>query len=128
MSSGTALTLTGLAIGAIASIAGASEINVSGDQAKTGLAPEQLPQLLDLLPLDGVQVDGLMAMAGWGTDPEEARRQFAETRLLRDRMTAETGVPLPELSMGMSADFPQAIAEGATIGRIGSRLFEGVLE
>ncbi len=104
------------------------EVNISGDEAKTGLLPAELPGLLESLPSQGVQLDGLMAMAGWGTAPAEARKQFAETRLLRDRLTDQTGVPLPHLSMGMSGDFREAIAEGATIVRIGSRLFEGVIQ
>jgi pyridoxal phosphate enzyme (YggS family) len=103
------------------------EVNISGDQAKTGLAPDQLGGLLTSLPEQGIRVEGLMAMAGWGTDPDEARRQFAEARKLRDRLEGETGIQLPQLSMGMSGDFPQAIAEGATIVRIGSRIFEGVI-
>jgi pyridoxal phosphate enzyme (YggS family) len=103
------------------------EVNISRDDAKTGLAPDQLAGLLESLPPAGIQVDGLMAMAGWGTEPREARKQFAETRQLRDRLVEQTGVALPQLSMGMSGDFREAIAEGATIVRIGSRLFTGVV-
>ncbi|MCP4891086.1 MAG: YggS family pyridoxal phosphate-dependent enzyme [Rubripirellula sp.] len=102
------------------------EVNISGDEKKTGFAPEEMPQLMQNLPVNGIAVLGLMAMAGWGTDPDEARAQFEKTRLLRDRLRAESGLELKELSMGMSGDFPAAIAEGATIVRIGSRLFEGI--
>lgn len=102
------------------------EVNISGDEKKTGFAPEEMPQLMQNLPSNGIAVLGLMAMAGWGTDPDEARAQFEQTRLLRDRLRTESGLELKELSMGMSGDFPAAIAEGATIVRIGSRLFEGV--
>ncbi|MGB0597952.1 MAG: YggS family pyridoxal phosphate-dependent enzyme [Rubripirellula sp.] len=102
------------------------EVNISGDEKKTGFAPVEMPQLMQNLPVNGIAVLGLMAMAGWGTDPDEARAQFEKTRLLRDRLRAESGLELKELSMGMSGDFPAAIAEGATIVRIGSRLFEGV--
>lgn len=102
------------------------EVNISGDQAKTGFAPEGLGRVLANLPSSGVRVLGLMAMAGWGTDPDDARRQFAKTRQLRDELASVTGCELPELSMGMSGDFVAAIAEGATMVRIGSRLFEGV--
>ena len=104
------------------------EVNISGDEAKTGLSPTELPDILQTLPRAGIQVEGLMAMAGWGTDPSAAREQFAETRKLRDRLSQQMGLALPELSMGMSGDFREAIAEGATIVRIGSRLFEGVLD
>ncbi len=102
------------------------EVNISGDQNKTGLSPEEIPSILQTLPTEGVEVLGLMAMAGWGTDPKEARKQFALARRLRDELREKFGLPLPELSMGMSGDFPEAIAEGATMVRIGSRLFEGV--
>lgn len=102
------------------------EVNISGDKAKTGMTPESLKQVIPLLPLDGVQVRGLMAMAGWGTEPHIARKQFDQVRHLRDDITEEFDVPLAELSMGMSGDFAQAIAAGATMVRIGSRLFEGL--
>lgn len=102
------------------------EVNISGDQKKTGFATEEMPRLMQELPTEGIQVLGLMAMAGWGTEPNEARKQFEQTRLLRDQLRDESGLPLDELSMGMSGDFPAAIAEGATIVRIGSRLFEGI--
>lgn len=102
------------------------EVNISGDEAKTGFDAESLPSVLEQLPSEGIEVLGLMAMAGWGTDADVARRQFEQTRLLRDQLREQSGLALDELSMGMSGDFPQAIAEGATMVRIGSRLFEGV--
>ncbi|TWU31021.1 YggS family pyridoxal phosphate-dependent enzyme [Novipirellula artificiosorum] len=102
------------------------EVNISGEAAKTGLAPEQVETLLTQLPRNGVVVVGLMAMAGWGIEASEARSQFAETRRLRDDLQSRLGVCLPELSMGMSGDFIEAIAAGATMVRIGSRLFEGL--
>ncbi len=102
------------------------EVNISGDRAKTGFDPHELQQVLGGFPAQGIRVNGLMAMAGWGTDRDDARRQFAATRQLRDDLERECGLPLPELSMGMSNDFAEAIAEGATMVRIGSRLFEGL--
>ncbi|TWT79336.1 Pyridoxal phosphate homeostasis protein [Planctomycetes bacterium CA13] len=102
------------------------EVNISGEKAKTGLSPEAVEHLLTHLPSEGVNVVGLMAMAGWGTDQQDARAQFAQTRSLRDDLQQRLGISLPELSMGMSGDFAAAIAEGATMVRIGSRLFEGV--
>jgi pyridoxal phosphate enzyme (YggS family) len=104
------------------------EVNISGDDAKTGFAIDDMVSVIDQIPTAGVRVEGLMAMAGWGTDPQEARRQFARLRELREQLTTEPGLPLRELSMGMSGDFREAIAEGATMVRIGSRLFEGVSE
>ena len=102
------------------------EINISGDEAKTGFAPEEAEALLEQLPESGIELLGLMTMAGWGTDRDEARRQFEATRELRDQWSQRYQLNLPELSMGMSGDFREAIAAGATMVRIGSRLFEGV--
>ena len=104
------------------------ELNISSEASKTGLAPEAAEQLIEQLPRPGIAVLGLMAMAGWGTDSSEARRQFERTRQLRDDWRSRYGVELAELSMGMSGDYREAIAAGATMVRIGSRLFEGVLE
>ena len=100
------------------------EVNISGDKSKTGLSQEDLRRIVDDLPDGGVNVVGLMSMAGLGTDASSAQQQFAATRELRDELSSRSGLELAELSMGMSADFPQAIAEGATMVRIGSRLFE----
>lgn len=104
------------------------EVNISGDKAKTGFLPESLAAVLDSLPDDGVQVRGLMAMAGWGTGSQAAQMQFDRTRELRDQLSHSSGRPLPELSMGMSGDFTEAIGAGSTMVRIGSMLFEGVIE
>jgi uncharacterized pyridoxal phosphate-containing UPF0001 family protein len=73
-----------------------------------------------------IPVVGLMTMAALGTDAETARGSFVRLRELRDRLRAQTDLPLPELSMGMSNDFETAIEEGATLLRVGSALFEGV--
>jgi pyridoxal phosphate enzyme (YggS family) len=104
------------------------EVNVSADEAKTGFLPESLEAVLDSLPAAGVRVKGLMAMAGWGTSSDAARTHFDKTRELRDRLSQSSGQALPELSMGMSGDFPEAIRAGATMVRIGSILFEGLID
>jgi uncharacterized pyridoxal phosphate-containing UPF0001 family protein len=67
-------------------------------------------------------------MAGLDSSADQSRRQFAELRRLRDRLQAASGgeIAFDQLSMGMSDDFEQAIAEGATIIRVGSALFEGL--
>ena len=70
-------------------------------------------------------MEGLMAMAPLSDDPERARPVFARLRALRDRLRRETGLALPELSMGMSQDFEVAVEEGATVVRIGRAFFEG---
>lgn len=104
------------------------EVNISGDTAKTGLAPADALPLLELAQgLEHVRICGLMGMASREGDTEQARRDFAALRELRDRLTDRVAPrdALAELSMGMSGDFEQAIEEGATIVRLGSVLFEG---
>ncbi len=103
------------------------EVNISGDQSKTGLSPESLRGILTTSMPPHVKVLGLMAMAGWGTAREEAAAQFEKVAHLRDELQETASLPLPELSMGMSGDYREAIAAGATLVRIGSALFEGVL-
>jgi pyridoxal phosphate enzyme (YggS family) len=100
------------------------EVNVSGEQSKFGFAPDTLPPALEsLLPLPHLRIEGLMTMAPYSENPEAARPVFERLRLLRDRLVAASGHPLTELSMGMSGDFEQGIAEGATIVRVGSAIF-----
>ncbi len=95
------------------------EVNVAGEMSKQGVALEQAEQLADYVrSLDRLAVEGVMTMAPFGSDPEQARRYFTRLRTLRDKLG------LVELSMGMSGDFEVAVEEGATIVRIGSALFE----
>lgn len=105
------------------------EVNVSGEASKHGLAPEAVEPLLpELAQYQHVEIRGLMCMAGLEGGPDEARRDFAKLRLLRDRLrpNAPDPIRLDQLSMGMSGDFEEAIREGATIVRVGSALYEGV--
>jgi pyridoxal phosphate enzyme (YggS family) len=105
------------------------EANISGDVSKTGLPPEELEPLLhDADAWPQVNIRGLMGMASLEGGDAAAARDFEALRLLRDRLArnAPPGVLLVELSMGMSGDYEIAIAEGATIVRVGSALFEGV--
>lgn len=106
------------------------EVNISGEPTKTGMSPDELEPLLEQLPkYPYVHVEGLMTLAGLEGGLQRARRDFAALRTLRDRLRnrCPEGVRLEELSMGMSNDFEVAIEEGATIVRIGSALFEGLL-
>ena len=97
------------------------QVNVAGDDAKFGFdAASVTAALPELLTLPGIEVRGLMTIPPLEGDP---RPHFAALRELRDRLAASTGHPLPELSMGMSGDFAEAIAEGATIVRVGSAIF-----
>jgi pyridoxal phosphate enzyme (YggS family) len=105
------------------------EVNVSGDAAKTGLAPEEIePLVAEASALEYVEVRGLMGMAGLEGDDAAVRQDFIQLRTLRDRLARNLPpqFTLDELSMGMSGDFEIAIEEGATIVRLGSLLFEGV--
>ncbi|MEI8235132.1 MAG: YggS family pyridoxal phosphate-dependent enzyme [Verrucomicrobiota bacterium] len=100
------------------------EVNVAGEGSKFGFRPEALrASMEEILCLDRVAVDGLMTIPPYAPEPEDSRRYFAALRELRDRLSGEFGVPLPELSMGMSGDFPVAIGEGATLVRVGTALF-----
>ena len=104
------------------------EVNVSREPAKHGFVPEEIEPLLpQLTALKHIEIRGLMCMAGLEGGGDEARRDFAAVRTLRDRLQAgcPEGVRLDELSMGMSGDYEIAIEEGATIVRVGSALFEG---
>ena len=104
------------------------EVNISGEPAKHGFAPDELePFLPELAGYRNVEVRGLMCMAGLEGGLDDARREFAALRCLRDRLRANCpeGITLDELSMGMSGDYEVAIEEGATIVRVGSALFEG---
>ena len=102
------------------------EVNVSGEGAKAGFTPQALrEEAAKLTALQNVNIAGLMTMAPAG-DAESTRFVFSSLRELRDELAASTGLQLPELSMGMSGDFEVAIEEGATIVRVGSRLFEGL--
>ena len=103
------------------------EVNVSGEPSKDGFTPAELEAAWPaLMASQQVELEGLMTMAPESDDPEAARPVFRELRRLRDRLRDVSGRELPELSMGMSGDFEPAIEEGATLIRIGSRLFEGL--
>lgn len=105
------------------------EVNISGDASKHGFQPDELRSAYDrLASLEGIELRGLMAMAGIDSDPEQTRREFVAVRALRDELRPRQAAraPLAELSMGMSGDFEIAIEAGATIVRVGSALFEGI--
>jgi pyridoxal phosphate enzyme (YggS family) len=91
------------------------EVNLADDPSKGGVAAEQLPDYLDRSPFP---VAGLMTMPPLAPDPEQNRPHFRALRELAERHG------LRELSMGTSQDFAVAVQEGATIVRIGSRLYE----
>lgn len=90
------------------------EVNVAGEEGKGGVAPAELPDFLARCP---VRVSGLMTMPPFSTDPEDSRPHFARLA----ELAAEHG--LARLSMGTSQDWPVAVAEGATIIRLGTALY-----
>ncbi len=95
-----------------------AEVNVSGEEAKHGFAPEALETALrDMRPLDRLRIEGLMTMAPLGADEPTIRRIFRRLKELAD------GLGLREVSMGMTNDFEIAVEEGATQLRIGRALF-----
>lgn len=100
------------------------EINVSGEKSKSGMRPEDLPAAIEKVNEKGVfWLEGLMTMAPFSENPEDARPYFRRLRELRDEMEARYGISLPRLSMGMSGDYEVAIEEGATWVRLGTVLF-----
>ncbi|QDU55570.1 YggS family pyridoxal phosphate-dependent enzyme [Aeoliella mucimassa] len=105
------------------------EVNCSGDSSKHGFTADALKEFvpkLDEFPT--VDVLGLMTIASGDRQLSTAADNFRELRTLRDELqqVAPQGVELWELSMGMSGDFEIAIAEGATLVRVGSALWQGV--
>ncbi len=99
------------------------EVNCSGEPAKGGVEPEALPGLLaGLAGLRTLEVRGLMTLAALSDDERVQRAAFGRLRGLRDALR-RAGYALPELSMGMSGDFPIAVEEGATLVRLGTLLF-----
>jgi pyridoxal phosphate enzyme (YggS family) len=123
----SALEQEATALGVVAEVL--LEVNVSGEPAKQGFAPNEVAAALDFAAeLSQVRVLGLMGMAALEGGEPAAERDFAALRELRDRLepTRPAKVLLTELSMGMSGDFEIAIRHGATMVRVGSALFEGL--
>jgi len=101
------------------------EVNVSGEKSKSGMKPEEvLPTLAHVFEAcPRVTVEGLMTMAPFSENPEDARPYFRRLRELRDTCARTLGIGLPRLSMGMSGDYAVAVEEGATWVRLGTVLF-----
>ncbi|MDF3057099.1 MAG: alanine racemase [Rariglobus sp.] len=100
------------------------QINAGRDPAKFGAEIEDAPRLLETaLARKNLRIDGFMTIAPLSDDPSVAERTFATLRTLRDDLASRFGVPLRELSMGMSGDLEAAILAGSTQVRIGSALY-----
>lgn len=99
------------------------QVNVSGESSKSGVAPEDLPALArHVRTLPRLKLRGLMAIPEPTDDPVKQRLAFVHLRQILEQLNA-AGFHLDTLSMGMSDDFEAAIAEGATIVRVGSAIF-----
>lgn len=99
------------------------QVNVSGEASKSGVTPDALPELARAVAaLPRLQLRGLMTIPEATSDVAVQRARFATLRQLKDGLVA-SGLSLDTLSMGMSDDLDAAIAEGATIVRVGSAIF-----
>ncbi len=99
------------------------QVNVSGEGSKSGVAPgAELALARAVIALPRLRLRGLMAIPEPTTDIQLQRRRFALLREIRDKLAA-AGIALDTLSMGMSDDFEAAIAEGATMVRVGTAIF-----
>lgn len=99
------------------------EINLDGEAGKSGVSPAQAADLLrECRVFPRLRIRGFMAIPAPVADPAAARLPFARLRQLRDQM-ATPALPLDTLSMGMSGDLEAAIAEGATLVRVGTAIF-----
>jgi pyridoxal phosphate enzyme (YggS family) len=99
------------------------QVNISGEASKSGVAPEDLPRLAhEVAALPRLRLRGLMAIPAPTSDPVAQRQPFARMRELFERLRA-AGLALDTLSMGMSDDLEAAIAEGATMVRVGTAIF-----
>ncbi|MEI6309131.1 MAG: YggS family pyridoxal phosphate-dependent enzyme [bacterium] len=98
------------------------EVNLGRELSKTGFLPEQLLRAQSLFSVPGLEVRGLMAIPPAGA-MEATRQHFQTLRGLREDLSERLGRPLPDLSMGMSDDYPIAVEEGATLVRVGRAIF-----
>lgn len=101
------------------------QVNIGCEPQKSGVAAgDGLLRLADAVAgMSGLRLRGLMCMPPLTCQGEEARPYFAQLRGLRDSLEQRLGMRLPHLSMGMSHDFEQAVAEGATLVRVGTDIF-----
>jgi PLP dependent protein len=95
------------------------QVDLSGEQTKTGISTNEVPDLIDFLKsCERLSIAGLMTLPPYFDDPERTRPFFVRLRELRDKL-----LPGSALSMGMSHDFEVAIEEGATLVRVGTAIF-----
>ena len=100
------------------------EVNVAGEGSKFGFAPDDLREQMEvLLALPRLSIEGLMCIPPLTVESEDSQKFFVQVRELRDSLEKEFNMKLPQLSMGMTQDFPIGIQEGATLVRVGTAIF-----
>ena len=100
------------------------EVNLAGEGTKFGFAPDHLREQMEiLLALPRLSIEGLMCIPPLAVESEDSRKFFVQVRKLRDSLEKEFSIKLPQLSMGMTQDFPIGIEEGATLVRVGTAIF-----
>lgn len=100
------------------------EVNVGEEPQKAGVAPAEAGMLVEkALSCPALKLEGLMVIPPFSTEAEASRPHYRRLCVLRDDLEQRLGVALPEMSMGMSHDFEVAIAEGATLVRVGTAIF-----
>ncbi len=101
------------------------EVKVAEEETKGGVKKEELFSFVEelLSSTKNIRLQGLMCMPPYFEDPERVRPYFATLRNIKEDVEEHFGLSLPHLSMGMSSDFREAILEGATMVRVGTRIF-----
>ena len=100
------------------------EVNLAGEGSKFGFAPDHLREQMEiLLALPRLSIEGLMCIPPLAVESEDSRKFFVQVRKLRDSLEKKFRMKLPQLSMGMTQDFPIGIEEGATLVRVGRAIF-----
>jgi len=100
------------------------EVNVAGEGSKFGFGPANLREQMEaLLALPRLSIEGLMCIPPLAVESEDSQKFFVQVRELRDSLEKEFNMKLPQLSMGMTQDFPIGIQEGATLVRVGTAIF-----
>jgi len=100
------------------------EVNVAGEGTKFGFTSDHLREQIEmLLALPRLSIEGLMCIPPLAVESEDSRKFFVQVRKLRDSLEKEFSIKLPQLSMGMTQDFPIGIEEGATLVRVGTAIF-----
>ncbi|MEG1641761.1 MAG: YggS family pyridoxal phosphate-dependent enzyme [Synergistaceae bacterium] len=101
------------------------EVNTSGEENKSGIPPQEMEGLaeyiLEKCPL--LKIQGLMTIGPNSDDTEKIRKSFSDLREMKKELEKKHDIKIPELSMGMSGDYPIAIEEGSTLIRVGTAIF-----